>query len=295
MLTSRSPLRVAVLCSRRAPGLAHLLAQSASPDRPFEIVAVITSEPACADADLVRAHGVPLHTHDIHAYYAVRAANVYRDFVTRREYDRDTLALLEPYAPDLVLLDGYLYLLTRPMLDLYRHRMLNLHFSDLTLRRPDHGPVYPGIRAVRDALADGQAETRATVHVVNDEPDGGAPVVRSWAYPVSPMVAQARAWNATDMLKAYAFAHQEWMIRGASGPLLAAALSLVATGAVELDTLAGLDPAGVVPWLLDARGRLTPPPAAHARGQQAHVLALLAGAPDRQSVYVAADLQVRLR
>ncbi len=276
MLTSRTPLRVAVLCSRRAPGLAHLLTQADAPARPFEIVSVITSEPACVDADLVRGHGVPMQTHDIRAYYAERGANVYRDFDTRRAYDRATVALLEPFAPDVVLLDGYLYLLTRPMLEAYRNRMLNLHFSDLSLRRPGHGPVYPGIRAVRDALSDGQTETRATVHLVNDEPDGGAPLLRSWAYPVSPMVAQARAWNATDMLKAYAFAHQEWMIRDASGPLLASALSLVATGALDLDALDGVSPDGVVPWLLDARGRLTPPPPVRARDQQAHVVALLA-------------------
>ncbi len=276
MLTRRTPLRVAVLCSRRAPGLAHLLTQAIGTARPFDIVSVITSEPACADAEVVREHGVPMQTHDIRAYYASRGANVYHDVATRRAYDRDTLALLEPDAPDIVLLDGYLYLLTRPMLELYRNRMLNLHFSDLTLRRQDHGPVYPGLRAVRDALMDGQTETRATVHVVNDEPDGGAPLVRSWAYPVSPMVARARAWNAADMLKAYAFAHQEWMIREASGPLLASALSLVATGAIDLDAFEGLDPDRVVPWLLDERGRLTPPPGEHARGQQAHVLALLA-------------------
>lgn len=274
MLTSHTPLRVAVLCSRKAPGLVHLLTQAAAPDRPFEIVCVITSEPRCADAESVRATGVPLHTHDIHAFYAAHAANVYRDFVTRLEYDRDTVALLEPYAPDLVLLDGYVYLLTRPMLGLYRHRMLNLHFSDLMLRRPDHGPVYPGLRAVRDALADGQTETRATVHVVNDEPDGGAPVVRSWAYPVSPMVARARAWGATDMLKAYAYAHQEWMMRDASGPLLAAALSLVATGAAQLEWVDGLSPDLAGPWLLDERGRVTPPADANTRGRQEHMLAV---------------------
>ncbi len=275
MLTRRTPLRVAVLCSRRAPGLAHLLTLASRPERSFEIVSVITSEPACPDADLVRGHGVPMQTHDIRACYAARASNVYRDFETRREYDRETVAKLELAKPDVVLLDGYLYLLTRPMLEAYRHRMLNLHFSDLSLRRRDHGPLYAGIRAVRDALADGRAETRATVHVVNEEPDGGAPLVRSWAYPVSPMVAQARDWHATDMLKAYAFAHQEWMIRDASGPLLAAALSLVATGAVALDAFDGVSPDGVVPWLLDERGRMTPPPGANARGRQDHVLALL--------------------
>ncbi len=257
MLTRRTPLRVAVLCSRRTPGVAHLLAQPTGAEPAFDIVSVITSEPECADADLVRAHGVPLQTHDIRAFYAARAANVYRDVATRRAYDRATLALLEPAAPDVVLLDGYLYLLTSPMLEAYPNRVLNLHFSDLTLRRPNHRPVYPGTRAVRDALADGRTETMATVHVVNDEPDGGAPLVRSWAFPVSPMVARARAWKANDMLKAYTFAHQEWMIREASGPLLASALSLVATGAVDLDLLDGVSPDCVVPWLLDEHGRLT--------------------------------------
>jgi len=295
MLTTRAPLRVAVLCSRRAPGLAHLLTLPAGAERAFDIVSVITSEPACADADVVRAHGVPLQTHDIREYYAARSSNVYRDVATRRAYDRDTLALLEPSAPDVVLLDGYLYLLTSPMLEAYRNRMLNLHFSDLTLRRPDHGPVYPGIRAVRDALADGRTETRATVHVVNDEPDGGAPLVRSWAFPVSPMVARARAWKATDMLKAYTFAHQEWMIRESSGPLLASALSLVATGAVDLDLIAGVSPGGVVPWLLDERGRLT------LCGVAADLQVRLYGADLKVGSYthpgsaLAADLQVRLR
>jgi hypothetical protein len=95
--------------------------------------------------------------------------------------------------------------------------------------------------------------------MVNEEPDGGPPVVRSWPYPVSPLVAHARSWDARDMLKAYAFAHQEWMIRGASGPLLSAALQLVASGTVDLDELAMRDPGSVTPWLIDERGRMTPP------------------------------------
>jgi len=114
---------------------------------------------------------------------------------------------------------------------------------------------------VRDALADGQVETSATVHLVNEQPDGGAPIVRSWPYPVSPLVAHARQWSAPDMLKAYAYAHQEWMIRGASGPLLSSALDLVASGRVDLDALSTRDPSTVTPWLVDEQGRLTPPAA----------------------------------
>jgi phosphoribosylglycinamide formyltransferase-1 len=261
MLTNQRPLRVAVLCSRRAPGLLHLLDADPRHGTSFEIACVITSEVGFPEAGAIRARRPAMITHSIAEFYAARSSSVYRDFATRRSYDRATSALLDTYAPDLVLLDGYLYLLTSPMLDAYRNRILNLHFSDLTIRSPDQRPAYAGIRAVRDAIADGQFETSATVHVVNEEPDGGAPVVRSWPYPVSPLVSKARSWDAGDMLKAYAYAHQEWMIRGVSGPLLSSALHLVSTGQVDLDDIAARDPATVMPWLVDERGRETPPEA----------------------------------
>lgn len=228
-------------------------------------MAVVT-EPSCADADAIRARGVEVVQHPIARFYDDRSSNVYRDFVTRRAYDRQTVEVLEAHAPDVVLLDGYLYLLTRPMLEAYRHRLLNLHFSDLTLRKADRRPAYAGIRAVRDAILDGLPETSATVHLVNDEPDGGPPLVRSWNFGVPALVADARRWQAVDMLKAYAFAHQEWMIRAASGPLLAAALQLVADGRLDLDEAAATDPGLAVPWLLDEHGRLTPPAAARMQG-----------------------------
>jgi phosphoribosylglycinamide formyltransferase 1 len=258
MLTTGRPTRVAVLCSRRAPGLLDLLADR-TPGDTFQVVCVITSETGCMEAAAVEERGLRVLTHSIGGFYEARGSRVYRDFVTRHAYDRRTVDLLEACEPDVVLLDGYLYLLTRPMLDAYRNRILNLHFSDLTIRRADHSPAYIGIRAVRDALADGQVETGATVHLVNEQPDGGAPIVRSWPYPVSPLVSRARQWNAADMLKAYSFAHQEWMIRSASGPLLSAALRLVCSGMVDLDELAAHDPATVTPWLVDDKGRMTPP------------------------------------
>lgn len=263
MLTSHRPLRVAVLCSRRAPGLVHLLESDANRGRLFEIACVMTSERDFAESGAVSAAGVPVLRHPIAAFCAARAASVYRDPAVRRLYDSATVAHLECYQPDLVLLDGYLYLLTRPMLEAFGNRLLNLHFSDLLIRRPDGSPAYAGLRAVRDALRDGQTETCATIHLVTDVPDGGAPVVRSSPYPVSPMVAKAREWGADDMFRAYVFAHQEWMIRSASGPLLSAALELVATGQVNLDALALDEPDTVVPWLVDGRGRLAPPAALH--------------------------------
>jgi phosphoribosylglycinamide formyltransferase-1 len=257
MLKLVPPLRVAVLCSQRAPGLVHLLERTPDRGAVYEIAAVVTSELGFDQQRRVAGEGVPVRAHAIHEFYRRRDADVYRDFRVRAEYDRETVALLAPFAPDIVLLDGYLYLATRPLLDAYPGRILNLHFSDLTLRHADGRPLYPGIRAVRDALADGRSATRATVHQVTDEPDGGAPLVQSWPFAVSPLAGDAVAWGARDMLKAYAFAHQEWMMRAASGPLVAAALRLIAAGTVDLNALAAANPADVLPWTVDRHGHIT--------------------------------------
>jgi hypothetical protein len=70
-------------------------------------------------------------------------------------------------------------------------------------------------------------------------------------------VPDALAWNAADLLKAYSYAHQEWMIRLTWGPLLASALELVATGHVDLAALARATPDMLgSPWDLDARGAI---------------------------------------
>ena len=196
MLTTRAPLRVAVLCSHRAPGLLHLLERDPEHGRAYQVVAAITSELAFAGQDRVEAHGVPVYTHVIQEFYRRRGANLYRNFDVRRAYDCQTASLLKPFAPDLLMLAGYLYIATPALLHAYETRILNLHFSDLTLRDPKGRPLYPGIRAVRDAIFDGQPETKATVHLVNDVPDGGPPLVESWPFPVAPMAAAAHAWGA---------------------------------------------------------------------------------------------------
>jgi folate-dependent phosphoribosylglycinamide formyltransferase PurN len=228
------------------------------PDRgvTYEIVACLTSEYTFAEEVRVERRGIPALSHPIEPFYEARGAAVYRDMHVRADYDAATVKRLEPLFPDLLVLDGYLYLITRPLLKAFGPRIMNLHFSDLTLRLPDGRPQFPGLYAVRDAIAAGRPETRATVHVVDEEPDAGPPIVRSSSFPVSPLVADLRSQGAPDVLKAYVYAHQQWMMRTVSGPLLAAALRLIATGAVDLNGLAVGDVSE--PWLLDGHELVAP-------------------------------------
>jgi len=239
--------------------LIYLLNQS--PDRgvAYEIVCCLTSEPAFAAALTVERRGIPVLVHPIAEFCEVRHAPVDHDPRTRAAYDAATIDRIAPYFPDLILLDGYGYLVTAPLLETYASRILNLHFADLTRRRADGRPRFTGLHAVREAIAAGCRETRATVHLVNERPDEGAPIVRSWPFPVSPLVEDVRTQDAGDVLKAYVYAHQQWMMRTAAGPLASAALRLISAGTVDLDALAGSDAMTPVPWSLDRHGVLVAP------------------------------------
>jgi len=229
--------RVAVLCSHRAPGLLYLLNRAADRGVAYDIVCVVSSEQTFEEEVRVERRGIPTRAHPIRSFNGSREA-----------YDAATLKILEPFMPDLILLDGYVYLITEPLLTAYRSRIINLHFSDLTLRTPTGAPKFPGLHAVRDSIVAGCHETRATVHLVDEVPDGGPPIVRSWPFPVSPLIESIRTLNAPDAFKAYVYAHQQWMMRTASGPLINAALRLIATGQVEHG-----------PWMLDQHGFLLAP------------------------------------
>jgi folate-dependent phosphoribosylglycinamide formyltransferase PurN len=258
MLRRSSPLRVALLFSRRAPGLDHLLSDP-NRGRLWDLSVALTSEEALPELrrPFIDA-GVPFVAHPIRPFYRWLDAPL-RDRETRELYDRVTTDLLAPFRPDVVVLSSYLYLLTSPMLRAYSDRILNVHHADLSQRDERGRPLYPGLRAVRDAICAGESRTRATVHFVTGEVDRGPLLLRSWSFPVARLAAEARAWGAIDIMKAYAFAHQEWMLRAAWGPLISCALELVASERVTVDAgLAWVD-AEPGPWLVTTRGEMLPP------------------------------------
>lgn len=141
----------------------------------------------------------------------------------RSAYDAELAALLTRLDVDYVFCLGYLYVLTEPMLAAFPGRIVNIHDSDLT--RPFR---YPGLHATRDAIVAGERVTRSTLHVVNEELDGGPVLCVSDAYPVAPFVREAVRAGANDIVRAYAYAHREWIIRDAWPRLVAQAVDKLA-------------------------------------------------------------------
>jgi len=132
----------------------------------------------------------------------------------REAFDAETAAMLRPFHPDAVVCLGYLYVITQPLLSAFR--ILNVHDSDL--------PRYPGLHATRDAIYAGERETRSSVHVVTSVLDGGPVLARSDSFPVAPFVHEAVARGEHDIVRAYAYAQREWMMRSTWGALAADAL-----------------------------------------------------------------------
>ena len=84
---------------------------------------------------------------------------------------------LEEHGVELVVLAGYMHLLTKPFLDRFPERIVNVHPSLL--------PAFPGAHAIEDALAAGVETTGVTVHLVDEGIDTG-PSSRQEAVPVEP-------------------------------------------------------------------------------------------------------------
>jgi phosphoribosylglycinamide formyltransferase-1 len=95
----------------------------------------------------------------------------------RSERDLMLATWLEEHGVELVVLAGYMHLLTKPFLDRFPGRIVNVHPSLL--------PAFPGARSIAEALAAGVDTTGVTVHYVDEGLDTGA-VIAQVEVPVEP-------------------------------------------------------------------------------------------------------------
>lgn len=119
----------------------------------------------------------------VDAYGLVRARNhklptavvPHTDFPSREDFDRRIVELLKQHGVDLVILAGFMRLLSTVFVRAFPHRILNIHPALL--------PAFPGLHAQRRALERGVRIAGATVHLVDEEMDQG-PILIQAAVPV---------------------------------------------------------------------------------------------------------------
>lgn len=161
---SGAPLPAVVLISGNGSNLQALL-DAAATDLPLEIRAVISNRPGVRGLERAAAADVPTRVLD------------HTRFADRPGFEAALGALIDSFAPALVLLAGFMRILTPAFVDRYSGRLINIHPALL--------PAYPGLDTHARVLAAGDAEHGASIHFVTAEVDGG-PVFMQARVPVQP-------------------------------------------------------------------------------------------------------------
>lgn len=163
--------RIAVLVSGGGTNLQALIdAQKRGELKNGEISAVISSKEGAYALERAEAAGIP-------GYVASR-----KDYSSSQAYTQALTALLKELEIELVVLAGFLHILTGEIVAAFPNAVLNVHPA---LIPSVCGAGYYGLRVHEAVLARGVKVTGATVHFVNEEPDGG-PIILQKAVEVLP-------------------------------------------------------------------------------------------------------------
>jgi phosphoribosylglycinamide formyltransferase-1 len=197
--TQKTRKRVAILISGRGSNMVSLIEAARALDYPAEIVLVLSNRPDAAGLDRAREAGIPARAID-HRAYPDRAGF---DAALQRE--------LEAAGIELIVLAGFMRILTDAFVEAWAGRMINIHPSLL--------PLFKGTHTHERALEAGVRLHGCTVHYVVPELDAG-PIVAQAAVPVLP-------GDDADTLAARVIVQEH--------RLYPAALALIAGGGAVLD------------------------------------------------------------
>jgi len=159
----RAMRNIVILISGRGSNMQAIMAAAAAEKWPARIAAVISNKPAAPGLEYAAARGIPTEV------------VIHGDYPSREAFDAALRDIIDGYQPDLVVLAGFMRILSSGFVEHYRGRMLNIHPSLL--------PSFPGLATHRQALAAGVKVHGATVHFVTPDLDHG-PIVAQAALPV---------------------------------------------------------------------------------------------------------------
>jgi phosphoribosylglycinamide formyltransferase-1 len=156
---SRKKLPVVVLISGRGSNLQAIIDDGGQPDCPFELCAVVSNRPDAAGLERALQANIATRTVD------------HKSHASRESFDAGLARAIDTWRPGLVVLAGFMRLLTHAFVDHYDGRLINIHPSLL--------PAFPGLDTHQRAIASGAAEHGASVHFVTAALDGGPLIVQA--------------------------------------------------------------------------------------------------------------------
>ena len=151
--------RVAVLLSGRGSNFQSLLNASLEGSLGGEISLVISNRPGAGGLGIAQNAGIETALID------------HQRYPSREAFDQDLAGAIDSAQPDVVVLAGFMRILTPAFVARFSGRLMNIHPSLL--------PLYPGLHTHQRALDNGDSQAGATVHYVTGELDGGPPVLQA--------------------------------------------------------------------------------------------------------------------
>jgi phosphoribosylglycinamide formyltransferase-1 len=158
-MTDKAQKRLVVLVSGGGSNLQSIIDACANQSVNATISAVISNNPNAGGLERAARGNIP------------NIALDHRAFDSRETFDQALSELIDSFAPDLVILAGFMRILTPEFVDHYLGKMMNIHPSLL--------PAYPGLHTHRRAIEAGESKAGATVHFVTPELDGGPAIIQA--------------------------------------------------------------------------------------------------------------------
>tara|TARA_R110001599_G_scaffold73498_6_gene203137 strand:- start:14318 stop:14971 length:654 start_codon:yes stop_codon:yes gene_type:complete len=150
---------IVVLISGSGSNLQALIDQSLQGQLSINICAVISNKADAYGLERAKAAGIPTHTLN------------HKSFDSREAFDSELQKLIDQYQPKLVVLAGFMRILTETFAQHYEGRMLNIHPSLL--------PKYKGLNTHQRAIDANEKEHGVSVHFVSPELDAGAVILQA--------------------------------------------------------------------------------------------------------------------
>lgn len=154
---------IVILISGRGSNMMSIVDACTNEKWNARIVAVISNNPAAAGLGWAQERGIETLAID------------HKSYSTREAFDQEMIRQIDYFSPDLIVLAGFMRILTPEFVSHYEGRIINIHPSLL--------PLFPGLNTHRRALEAGHTQAGVTVHRVTAELDHG-PILGQVAVPI---------------------------------------------------------------------------------------------------------------
>lgn len=211
--------KICIMFSSGASALKYLVGNDPNYRRHYDITCAFTDNHHASGIEYVEDIDIPLKVIDYTTWCTSNNVSC-RNLVARERYFEEVENAMNDLQYDFIILAGFMLVITKPLLGKYH--ILNVHPADLRIVDDNGKRKFTGADAVTDAINAGEVETCSTIHLINEEIDGGPIITVS-----KPLV----YGNMTPK------DHQECMKDLCDGPAYVKALEMIMTGEFAFPSL----------------------------------------------------------